>query len=179
MIRNIITSLLAMLAVCSTYSQVVMRYGPEIDNGWGDASAVVTPYVTFPATFVSPYKGNSITKIRIGVCSEGTNVYLYIKQKPQENTYIYRQKLDNLKAGWNEITLDTPFAINGNDDIAIGYKASLPNQKVWDTAQKSILMPMLFIITARTNGRQPADLYAYRQLLKAKACRKTKCSLER
>lgn len=124
MVRNIIILLFAMMTVCNTHSQVVMRYGPEIDKGWGDASAVVTPYVMFPSKFVSPYKDNSITKVRIGVCSEGTNAYLYIKNKPQESTYIYRQKLDNLQAGWNEITLDTPFAINGTDDIAIGYKAS-------------------------------------------------------
>lgn len=124
MIRNLIMSLFAMMTICSAYSQVVMRYGPEIDKGWGDASAVVTPYVTFPSEFVSPYNGNNITKVRIGVCSEGTNVYLYIKNNPQESTYIYRQKLNNLQAGWNEITLDTPFAINGTDNIAIGYKAS-------------------------------------------------------
>lgn len=124
MIRNLTLTLLFVLPLCSANAQVIMRYGPNIDNGWGDASAVVTPYVTFPAEFVSPYAGNNITKVRIGVCAEGTNVYLYIKKDPHDNSYIYRQKLENLKAGWNDVTLDTPFAINGADDIAIGYKAS-------------------------------------------------------
>lgn len=128
MIRNLTLILFSVLAACHINAQVIMRYGPEIDTGWGDKGAVVTPYVSFPATFVSPYAGNSITKVRIGVCEEGKNVYLYIKQKPQDNKYIYRQKLENLKAGWNEITLDTPFLINGSDDIAIGYKASFDNE---------------------------------------------------
>ena len=84
-----------MLAVCSTYGQVVMRYGPEIDNGWGDASAVVTPYVTFPATFVSPYKGNSITKIRIGVCSDHAlkvQTYISISSRSRKKIHTYTGK---------------------------------------------------------------------------------------
>ena len=64
MIRNLTFTLLFVLSLCSANAQVIMRYGPNIDNGWGDASAVVTPYVTFPAEFVSPYAGNNITKVR-------------------------------------------------------------------------------------------------------------------
>ena len=116
--------LLAIAVSAGLRAQVVLRYGAEMDAGWGDASAVVTPYVSFPAAFVSPYAGNRITKVLIGVRSEGTNVYIYIKEKPQDTKYIYRQKLDRLQPGWNEIVLDTPFDITGTDDIAVGYKAS-------------------------------------------------------
>lgn len=125
MIRHItLMLLLAMAMPADIWAQVVLRYGAEMDAGWGDASSVVTPYVTFPTKFISPYAGNRITKIRIGVKSEGTNVYPYIKQKPSDTQYIFRQKIDGLLAGWNEIALETPFDITGTDDIAIGYKAS-------------------------------------------------------
>lgn len=115
---------LALATFCSIHAQVILRYGPDIDKGWGDASSVITPYVSFGTDFVTPYSGNKITKIRIGVCSEGTNVYLYIKKKPEDTQNIYRQKIENLHTGWNEITLDTPFNITGTDNITIGYKAS-------------------------------------------------------
>lgn len=128
MIRNCILIFLSILAFCNVNAQVIMRYGPNIDNGWGDENSVITPYVTFSSDVVNPYAGNSITKVRIGVCAEGKNAYLYIKRKPQDNKYIYRQKLENLKAGWNDVTLDTPFIINGTDDIAIGYKASFDKE---------------------------------------------------
>lgn len=124
MTRFFATLAIALLAAGSSLAQVVMRYGPEIDSGWGDASTVVTPYVSFPSSFVGAYAGNRVTRVRIGVCSEGTNVYLYIKNKPADSRYVYRQKLADLQPGWNEITLEEPFEISGTDDIAIGYKAS-------------------------------------------------------
>ncbi len=120
------TSLLSLLLLLAgtTEGQVVLRYGENIDGGWGDASAVITPYVKFPKAFVAPYAGNRMTKVSIGLCKPATNVYLYIKKSPEDSKPIYRQKLDSLDAGWNEIQLDTPFDITGSDDIAIGYKAS-------------------------------------------------------
>lgn len=105
-------------------AQVVLRYGDEPVKGWGEASSVVTPYVSFPSEFTAPYVGNAITSVKIAVMEEGTNCYLYIKNKPDDQQYIYRQKLESLKPGWNEITLDTPFSIPDKESIAIGYKAS-------------------------------------------------------
>ena len=124
--NRILTSLLALLMLLggSAEGQVLLRYGANIDSGWGDASAVITPYVKFPRAFVAPYSGNRITKVGIGLCKQATNVYLYIKNSPQDTKPLYRQKIESLKAGWNEVTLDTPFDISGSADITIGYKAS-------------------------------------------------------
>ena len=36
---------LALATFCSIHAQVILRYGPDIDKGWGDASSVITPYV--------------------------------------------------------------------------------------------------------------------------------------
>lgn len=120
-----ITLFVLLLGLClNMQAQIKLRYGPNIDEGWGDASSIVTPYVSFPVAFVSPYAGNRITKVRIGVKAAGTNAYLYIKNHASDSRYIYHQKIDSLKSGWNDIILDTPFDITGTDDIAIGYKAS-------------------------------------------------------
>ncbi|MDE5796132.1 MAG: hypothetical protein K2H75_03405, partial [Muribaculaceae bacterium] len=105
-------------------AQVTLRYGNEPDRGWGDASSVVTPYVIFPTEFIAPYAGNEITTVRIAVMEEATNCYLYIKNKPNDQNNLYRQKLESLYPGWNEITLDTPFIIPSDESVAIGYKAS-------------------------------------------------------
>lgn len=124
--NKILTSLLFLLLFFSGASegQVLLRYGANIDGGWGSSSLVATPYVVFPKAFVAPYVGNRITSVRIGLGQPATNVYLYIKNSPQDSKPLYRQKIGNLDKGWNDITLDTPFDIPAGADIAIGYKAS-------------------------------------------------------
>lgn len=114
--------------VSTSIAQVIMRYGPEIDFGWGDASSVVTPYVTFPAEFTAPYAENNITHVKIGLSQPASNCYLYIKETPNDDTNLYRQKLGDLEAGWNDITLTTPFPIEENQQISIGYKASFASK---------------------------------------------------
>lgn len=104
--------------------EVLLRYGIELDDGWGAGNIVVSPYVSFPEIDLKPFAGSRITKVRIGVNDEGTNCYLYIKNDPKDATPIYREKLENLRKGWNEITLSEPFEVKGNEPIAIGYKAS-------------------------------------------------------
>lgn len=115
---------LATATALSSSAQVTLRYADNPDSGWGDASSVVTPYVTFPTEFIAPYAGNEITSVRIAVMEEATNCYLYIKNKPNDQNNLYRQKLESLQPGWNEIILDTPFVIPSDKSVAIGYKAS-------------------------------------------------------
>lgn len=116
--------LFMLIASRTAYGQVELRYGSEIDGGWGDAGSVVTPYVVFPEELVKPYGGNSITTVHIGLAQDASNCYLYLKRNPEDAKYIYRQKLGDLTAGWNEIILDEPYAITGEESVAIGYKAS-------------------------------------------------------
>ena len=89
--------------------------GAEIDSGWGDANCVVTPYVYFPDKFTKPYAGNSITKIYVGLAEDASNCYIYIKDKPETQENLYKQKVGELQSGWNEIILDTPFEIKDGD----------------------------------------------------------------
>lgn len=120
--------LLCLLAGAASYmaadAQVMLRYGLELNDGWGGGMIVATPYVRFPQSTMKAYAGNRITKVRIGVNDTGKNCYLYIKNDPKDATSLYRMKLENLEKGWNEIVLDEPFEITGDADISIGYKAS-------------------------------------------------------
>lgn len=84
------------MAWSDAIGQVELRYAESMDSGWGDANAVVTPYVTFPEIAVAPYSGNSITAVGIGLMKAASNCYVYIKKNPEDAKYIYRQKLGDL-----------------------------------------------------------------------------------
>ncbi len=121
--RLLVGICMAVLSFVQIQAQVVFRYGPNIDGGWGDANAVITPYVSFPTAFVAPYKGCQVTTVRVGLAANATNVYVYFKKSARDSQPLYKQKIGDLPAGWNEIVLDTPYVITG-EDMAIGYKAS-------------------------------------------------------
>lgn len=120
---------ICLTAIFPAYGSVNLSFGEDMDRGWGDAGAVVTPYVAFTAENLKPYCGNRIVSVRIGLAQEASNCYLYIKGKPEDPNPIYKQKLGDLPAGWNEIVLETPFEIQENNNVAIGYKASFKESK--------------------------------------------------
>ena len=127
--RKLLATLLLLLGcTAGIQAQVLLRYGADIDNGWGDAGMVATAYVQFPSAVTTAYQGNHITRVRIGLNGPATNVYLYFKTDTHDSQNLYRQKLDNLEAGWNEIELETPFAIDGQP-LAIGYKGSFASAR--------------------------------------------------
>lgn len=136
----------ALLAAFPSQAQVELSYTSGIDAGWGDAGMMATPYVSFSQDYMEPYEGNSITKIYIGLGKEATNCYLYFKEKANDEQYVYREKLGDLKAGWNEIILETPFDIQKGKPLAIGYRASFAEaggvgigSEVWTDAEKIYL----------------------------------------
>ena len=125
--RKLLLSAIMALAVSPAFSQVTLGYADEITSGWGDRNCVVTPYISFSKAMLEPYKESSIVSVNIGLMEDASNCYLYIKNNANDNGNLYRQKLDDLKAGWNEIVLEEPFLITGDQDLAIGYKGSFTN----------------------------------------------------
>lgn len=119
-------SLLLLLMLCSMgvlQAQVELAYCEDIDHGFGEAGVIYTPYVQFEAMDLTPYIGNSITQVLIGMKSSATNVTIYIKNNPHDANPLYRQTIsDGLTEGWNVINLDTPFEITQGKDIAIGCR---------------------------------------------------------
>lgn len=120
---SIIVALITFL-MAQAQTRLELGYTRNIDFGWGDAGGVVTPYVTFSKDYVTPYSGGKIVGVSIGLMKDATNGYLYIKENPDDDQYISRQKLGNLNAGWNDIVLDTPFEIPVGKPVSIGYRAS-------------------------------------------------------
>lgn len=123
------TTLLLSLLACTTLShaQVELCYCDDtLEHGYGSADELYTPYIQFDAQSLIPYSGNEIRSVKIGLCSDVTNVTIYIKNNPQDQTPLYSQKVGELTAGWNTVELTTPFVIKNNDKpLAIGYRARL------------------------------------------------------
>lgn len=104
-------------------AQVELSYCEDIDQGFGDAGIIYTPYVQFEASAVAPFIGNQITQVLIGMKSSATNVTIYIKNSPRDANALYRQTVsEGLSEGWNIIKLDTPFDITEGKDIAVGCR---------------------------------------------------------
>lgn len=105
-------------------AQVLLHYGDSIDGGYGQANTIITPYATFGTAMLKPYQGCNITKVRIGLSKPATSVYLYFKANDHDQKPLYKQSVGALSAGWNDITLTTPYPISGTSNIAIGYRAT-------------------------------------------------------
>lgn len=116
--------LISLLSFITADAQLELSYTRNMDFGWGDAGSVATPYIFFPGDYLKPYAGASIVRVNIGLLKDASNCYLYIKENPNDEQYIYRQKLGDLPAGWNEIELETPFEVTGDRPVSIGYRGS-------------------------------------------------------
>ena len=90
--------------------------------GTGAVNATLKASIGISATKAKEWKGNQITKVRIGFgnCSN-RNVLVYIS-KTLSGAPIYSQTalLTNLN-GWNEVVLNTPYEIDGSS-FYIGYQ---------------------------------------------------------
>lgn len=121
------TLLLATLLVAAVglHAQDTLKVSQcgNIDKGFGTAGWTMTTYTHLNGNISRMYRGNSITGILIGLNEDASNVYVYIKHYAADAENVYRQKVGNLKAGWNEVQLDTPLPIDGSP-IAIGYRGS-------------------------------------------------------
>ena len=119
-------SLFFLSLLCSMnalHAQVELSYCGDIDHGFGEAGVIYTPYVQFEATTMTPYAGNFIKQVLVGMKADATNVTIYIKNAPRDANPLYRQTVsEGLTEGWNVITLDTPFEIPEGKEIAIGCR---------------------------------------------------------
>ena len=129
MTRLYTTLLLTVALLCTpaAQAQVELCYCDDtLDQGYGTADELYTPYIELPAELLKPYAGNAITGVQIGLLADVTNVTLYVKNSPQDKTPLYTQKVGELPAGWNTVELTTPYNIIDNGQpLAIGYRARL------------------------------------------------------
>ncbi len=105
-----------------------MRIGYSDGNmalnlGLGGMAIIIQGAIQFPAEYMQKLKGNKITKLRLAIgdnLSEQDN-YVFITNNLNAGTFNYKQKVDKLELGWNEITLDQPFDITG-EEVYVGFR---------------------------------------------------------
>jgi len=88
--------------------------------------------VKFPSSVMAAMKGNKLTKIRIGVGAGMTSAYVWVRVGSLDASATVLQKVDNVVEGWNEVTLKTPYEIDGSE-IYVGYMGKQPSDNlcVW------------------------------------------------
>ncbi len=129
------------------HAQVELSYCGDIDQGFGDAGVIYTPYVQFETTTMTPYAGNYIKQVLVGMKADATNVTIYIKNAPRDANPLYRQTVsEGLTEGWNVITLDTPFEIPEGKEIAIGCRFRSTEKNAFGySAEKNSLADQILI----------------------------------
>lgn len=94
-----------------------------LDTSLGrDLRTIVRGAIQFPASYMAGLKGNKIVKVRLGIgdpLTEQQNLIFISNKLDGEPNYV--QTVAQLNSGWNDIVLDTPFDING-EEIFIGFK---------------------------------------------------------
>lgn len=93
------------------------------DNAGGEgvgssASSQKEAAIYVPAEYLSCYKGMKITKLLVGLATDVTNMYPIISKTLGRN--LLSEPSASGLAGWNTITLSTPYEIDG-ESLYIGY----------------------------------------------------------
>ncbi len=99
---------------------IALKYGDEIVSGIGNGKAgTMLPLSMF---HVDPYLGSSLTEVNIGLYNDATNIKLHLRSSI-DGSDLYTQDIGDLKAGWHNIKLTTPYKIS-TSTIVIGYEAT-------------------------------------------------------
>lgn len=123
-----ITMVLAVACICAVANAASIYVGPcegkIASTGIAKAgNCEVGAALKFPQELLAPYSGGMITGIRVGLVNaegmEGFNAWI----RPSLDGGNLREASASPSAGWNEITLDEPLAIDGNP-FFVGYSFS-------------------------------------------------------
>ena len=88
----------------------------------GSATETFSGAIRIPSAITGLYAGRRITKIRIGLNDNVTNVSVWIRSSLTGNNLV-SQTVGNASKGWREVTLSSPYTLTGND-IYVGYTAT-------------------------------------------------------
>ena len=104
----------------------------KLSNPDKDLSLKRAAAIRIPASKMKLYKGNSITAIRFALAPNifFTELNIFVT-KDLNQPYTYQQTVSaRQKTGWNSIQLDTPYKINTDEGIYIGYEYKSSNNLV-------------------------------------------------
>lgn len=137
-LRGILPIVLFVYALTVHAVEKVIGYCPDslTENvypvGVSGQQVYVSAAVKFTANTMQSLKGNQITKIRIAIGSGMQNVYAWVRVGSYDASPATMQKVTAPVEGWNEVTLATPYDIDGSE-IYVGYSGRQPSDNlcVW------------------------------------------------
>lgn len=116
---------------------------------------IIKGAIQLPAGELNRLSGASITKLRIAVgnnLSEQNN-YVFITDD-LNGEFLYQQPVDRLEYGWNEISLDKPFEIDGRE-LFVGYRYESAGETLsLDGESDNNLANWIYISQTDENGGQ-------------------------
>jgi hypothetical protein len=78
--------------------------------------------ILIPQSVTRKYAGKELTKIKVGFGRDvATNTKIVIRTNNLTSDAVHTQDVTFETKSWNEITLSTPYAITGTEDLYIGY----------------------------------------------------------
>ncbi|MDE5900714.1 MAG: Omp28-related outer membrane protein [Muribaculaceae bacterium] len=111
--------------------------------------------IEFPAEQMDRYAGARITRLRVAMGNNLTeqNNYIFITDN-LDGEMLYRQEVDRFEYGWNEITLDTPFEIDGRK-LFVGFRYESAGETLsLDGEHDNNLANWLYLSQTDENGGQ-------------------------
>lgn len=83
----------------------------------------ISAAVGFPAADLSAFAGAKLTTIRVGLCTvsdDMSDMTAWVRSSLTGDV-IAEVPVENFKSGWNDVTLPSPIAIDGSDDLYLGF----------------------------------------------------------
>lgn len=104
----------------------------DADGYGGPQGGIYKVCIGFTKDQISPFAGNQIKNVRFGLVhiDDMSEVQLWIGSSRDQKD-LYTQNINNLKTGWNEIELTTPYTLTENDIfVGIEYKTQNRNYPI-------------------------------------------------
>lgn len=98
---------------------------PQSSVGLEGGELRLSAAIHLPKSKMIRYKGGQLTKIRFAVKQGFENVSVWVRTSLNSSSKII-QSVAEIENGWNEVTLNRPYPIDG-EDLYIGYTATQPD----------------------------------------------------
>ena len=105
------------LGYCSDDLQGAEAFGVE-------GEARLSAAICLPMPLMQRYKDGSIVRIKVALGEGMDKASVWIRKSLNESSLVV-QSISSLQTGWNEVTLNTPYTVDGSE-LYIGYTVTQP-----------------------------------------------------
>lgn len=96
--------------------------------------------IRLTASMLSPYAGEKLSGVRIGVGEEVENVTVFVRES-LEGENLLEKTVPACASTWNYVKFDTPLTITGNTDLYVGYSYLHSGERYVIAADRSSFEP--------------------------------------